>query len=891
MSWLTSFFFYRREIYNDLAEEMRQHLEEKTEYLMRDGMSRGEAEHAARRAFGNVALIEENGREPWQWPRIENLLRDLSFSARLLRKSPGFAIVAILTLTLGVGANTAVFSLLNGLLLRPLPVPDAQRLVLIRVAPKISWGYSFTEPIFRKLEDRHEVFSSIFAFYIHRFQIRSQIGKETVSGALVSGSFFDALATPPELGRYLTPADDRKGLNEYPVVIGDDFWKTRFDRDPGVLGRKLVLDDVAFTIVGVMPKSFIGGDANSRPQIFVPLVTEPLVDAPYNMTERGYQTWWLRVGARLKPGISLAQANANLQSIAPPIFREVIPDPNFNLNGVKRDRLSLAADPGSAGYSILRIRYRDPLLLIFALCVVVLLLACINLASLLLARSTMRQREIATRLAIGATRRRLIQQLLVDSLLLASLGTAAGLAVAPLVSRILVAMLVHGENRLYLDASIDWRVFLFAVVAAMLSTILIGLLPALQVTAGDLNQHMKNGSQATRGERRKLLPKVLLAVEVALAMVLVSGAGLLGASLVRLYKSGLGFDPKNLVLVNLDMGKQPLDGEQLTRLYQDLTDRFAHQPGVVSVGLSSVPPLSGSTWMGELHLPGGTNRDVYDSHVGPEYFRTMRIPLLEGREFTWQDDPRSPRKIILSQAAAKSLFPSGDALGKQVQETDDNKTESYEVVAVVGDTTYNDLRAPAPPTAYFPITQTTDKKPTYTAILRLSNSEQAAPLAASIRRATVDRAPEIPSPVFITMDEQVDDSIAAERVMALLSVFFAVSALLVTGIGLYGVLSYSTARRTSEIGIRMALGAERPQVISLIFRENVWIAVGGCALGLLTALLSSRVLATFLYGTSPRDPWVMLLSLTLLCLIAAVASIIPAMRAASIEPVKALRAE
>ena len=895
MSWLTRL-LRRRNLYNDLAEEMREHLEEKTAQFVREGMSREEAMHAARRAFGNAALIEERGCEVWQWPRIENLLRDLSFSGRLLRKSPGFAVVAILTLTLGVGANTAVFSLLNGLLLRPLPVPDAHQLVLLRIEPT-SFRYSFSAPLFREVERHHELFSSVFAFSIHRFQIRGQNGNETISGGLVSGEFFEGLAVRPQLGRYLTPADDRKGSNDYAVVISDDFWKTRFNRDPGVIGRKLILDGVPFTIVGVMPKTFIGADANNRPQVYVPLITEPLVDAPFNMTEGGYHSWWLRVEARLKPGASLAQANALLQSIGPAIFKETIPDANYALNGVKRDNLYFVAESGSAGYSVLRTRYRDPLLLIFALCAVVLLLACINLASLLLARAAMRQREIATRLAIGATRRRLIQQLLVDSLLIAFLGTAAGLAVAPLVSRALVAMLVHGENTLYLDASIDWRVFLFAAIAAVVSTVLIGLLPAVQATAGDLNQHIKEGSQAARGERRRILPKVLLATEVALAMVLVSGAGLLSASLVRLYKSGLGFDPHGILLVDLDMDKQPLDGPPLTRLYQEMADRFALQPGVNSVSYSSVTLLSGTSWTGNLRLPGGTDRGVYDNRVGPGYFHTMHIPLLAGREFTWTDTPGSGLKIILNEAAAKMFFPAGDAVGKQVRDTDDDKDKGvkkeyvYEVVAVVGNTKYTKLRDADPPTAYFPVTQAPEeqKKPSYAVVLR--SSGPIAPLAAAIRHITSSLAPQIPPPYLETMDGQIDDSIAAERIMALLSVFFGVSALLVTAIGLYGTLAYATARRTSEIGIRMALGAERTQVVGMVFRENAWIAASGCLLGLVAAILASRTLASFLYGTSPHDPWVMTLSLAVLCLIAAVASLIPAIRAASVDPMKALRME
>ncbi|MBB6145581.1 putative permease [Silvibacterium bohemicum] len=884
--------FRRRRIYSDLSEELRQHLEEKTEQLMRlDGLSRQEAEQAARRAFGNRTVIEERSRASWQWPAIENLLRDIAFSARLLRRSPGFTFVAILTLTLGVGANTAVFSLLNGLLLRPLPVPDAQRLVLLKLHPG-PIAYSFCTPLFRALEARHDIFHHAFATNSHEFQFRGKNGNEQVDGAMVSGQFFDAMETAPQLGRALTPGDDRKGAAGYGVVISDSFWKVHFDRDPNVLGRRLMLDGVAFTVVGVMPPGFIGADATHRPRLYIPLSAEPLVDGPYAMLDQSYQSWWLRVGARLKPGVSLAQANAALAAASPAIMREVITDPKWSFFKADRESLGVSAESGAAGFSNLRTEYRSPLLMTFALCVLVLLLACLNLASLLLARSASREREIATRLAIGASRRRLIQQLMIDSLLLAVLGTGAGLALAPLASRLLVNMLTHGSQTLYLDASIDWRVLLFAAGAAVLSTMLVGLLPAFQATAGDLVQHMKDGGRgSTKSEHRRLLPKALLTLEVALTMVLVTGAGLLGASLFRLYHSGQGFDAHGLVEVNIDPDRQPLEGPAVIRLYRDIAERISALPGVRAVGYASVPPLSGSSMMSSEHAPGGGDRDVYTNTIGPGYFDAMRTAILEGRDFNTRDLPDQGGRVIINHAAAKMFFPSGDALGKTLAGSIPGKPERIEtIVGIVEDTKYSTLKEPAPPTVYYPISADGhNKKPSFTAMVRFSGP--IAPLAAAIRGILTSVSPDIPEPSFHTMDKEVDDSIAAERVMALLSIFFAVSALLVTGIGLYGVLAYSTARRTSEIGIRMALGAAPSQVIGLIFRENAWTAGAGCVAGLIAAILASRAVASFLYGTSARDPWILSASLAILCLIAAIASLVPAVRAASIDPMQALRSE
>ena len=892
MSWYSRI-FRRCSLYSDLSVEMRQHIEERTEQLMQDErLSRAEAERRARVAFGNHTVIEERSREPWQWPRIENLLRDIGFSARLLRRSPGFTLVAILTLTLGVGANTAIFSLLNGLLLRPLPVPDAQRLVLLRLNDS-SLAYSFCAPLFRILEKRHDVFRDVFAFTGHDFQFRTRTGNERAHGEFVSGQFFDGLAVAPELGRALNAADDRKGGSGFAAVITDSFWKMRLNREANVLGRKLMLDGVAFTVVGVMPSSFIGADATKRLDLYVPLSAEPLVDGPYNMLDEGYSSWWLRVGARLNDGVNLKQANAVLKVAGSAAIREAIPDPKWAFFKNTRDALGVFAEPGAGGFSFLRTRYRDPLLVTFVLCIVVLLLACVNLASLLLARSAARDRELATRLAIGATRSRLIQQLMVDSLLLAVLGAGVGLAIAPLASRLLVGMLTLGDDALYLDASVDWRVLLFAGGSALLSSLLVGLLPAFQATSGDLVKHMKDGARGSRREeRRRLLPKVLLMLEVAMAMVLVTGAGLLGESLLRLYRSGLGFDPHNLLQVAIDPEKQPLEGDALMRMYLDLSGRIQALPGVRSVGYTQIPPLSGSSMMGSLHVPSAGDHDIFKGSVGAGYFSTMRTRVLEGRDFTREDNPNTSKRIIINQTAAKIFYPGGNALGKTLADSSgDGKPDvQYTIIGIVEDAKYASVREPVPPIIYSPMGISKEiTKPSFTAMVRYDGP--VAPLAAAIRGILSDASPDIPAPQFATMAAEFDRSIAAERVMALLSIFFGVCALLVTGIGLYGVLAYATARRTSEIGIRMALGAARAQVMQLIFRENAWVAGSGCVAGMIAALLASRALSTFLYGTSARDPWILALSLIVLCSIAALASLIPAIRAASMDPMKALRSE
>lgn len=888
--------FSRSRLAADLSEEMQQHLEEKIEALVESGMPRNEAVHSARRAFGNATLIEQRSREVWMWPFIESICADIKFALRQLRKSPGFAAVAFLTLAIGIGANTAIFSLMNGLLLRPLPVADADQLVVLRMDQDRELpGYNFSAPLFRGLERQHKIFSDVFAFSGRpNFQVREGSTNESVRGMLASGEFFQALDIPPLIGRYLTPVDDRIGGNPegLAAVVSEGFWQRWFHRDPKVVGRKLIIANVPFTVVGVMPKRFIGADPTQRPEIYVPLSAEPIIDAPENWIAGGVNSHWLTVMARRKSEISLQQTNAALLPMSMPIAQAQVSDGNW-IAEAEKGEFHFTAEPGARGFTFLRMFFRKPLIAVFVMCGGILLLACLNLASLLTARSAARERELATRLALGATRARLIQQLLTESLLITLVGTMGGLAMAPLVARPLASMLMSGFSNGSLDISLDMRVFLFVAAIAAGSTLLIGLIPALQATEGNLNDHIKNGQHSRLTyARQRILVRLLVLSEVALTMVLVVGAGLLGTSLVKLYHSNLGFDPRGLVNVTFNMAKQPLNGDALTRLYQTMSNQIGHMPGVKEISWERVIPMTGETWDNIYAAPGGSARDTFENRVGPGYFLTMRIPVIAGREFQWTDTKPSGLKVILNRAAAKQLFPGKDALGQQVQNVDAKAL--YEVIGVVGDTKYDDLANSSPAMAYLPITQVSDtnlneKKPSYTAVVRIDGP--VAPLAAAARSLAVRLAPTIPAPAITTMDSVMNDSISSQRMMALLSLFFAGCALLITAIGLYGTLAYATARRITEIGVRMALGAQRAQVAAMVFRENARVAIFGCVAGLVAAILASRVLARFLYEISPHDPWVLLCSAGILLAIAAVASTIPALRAASIDPMVALRAE
>jgi predicted permease len=771
-----------------------------------------------------------------------------------------------------------------------LPVPHAEQLAMLRFedggADPINWA--FCTPFFRSIENRHDVFSEVFAYNGDTLQVKDQSGNENVPGMLVSGQFFQALQTPPLLGRYLTPLDDQKGGSPagLAVVLSEDFWSNWFNRAPDVVGRKLVIANTPFTIVGVMPKRFIGPDVTQRPEIYAPLSADPIIDAPRDHIDAGTTAWWITVGARLKPGVTLMQANAELLTVSNPILHEAADDPSF-IADKEKGHFHFVADPGSRGFAYVRFLFRKPLLAMFTMCAGILLLACLNLASLITARGAARERELATRLAMGATRRRLVQQLLTESLLIGIMGMAVGMAAAPQVSRALAALLAGSNSEFQLDTSLDLRVFAFTTLIAMVSVLLIGLVPALQATAGNLNDHIKDGQHARpAGNRRKLLAKVLLISEVALALMLVVGAGLLTTSLERLFHSGVGFDANGIVNVNFKMDKQALTGDALMQVYRQLDEELARQPGVSSVSFEFIVPLSHRGWNASYFAPGESKFLINMNAVAPAYFATMRIPLLLGRDFRWNDTNASGLKIILNESAAKLFFPGQNAVGRQIVNP---RKMSYEVVAVVADSKYRDLRAPAVPIGYVPIQQDEQAKPSLTAVVRTEGPHGS--LAAAARTLAAQLAPTIPAPVVTDMDDVMKKSVSAERMMALLAVFFAGCALLVTAIGLYGTLAYATARRTSEIGIRMALGARRSGVVALVFRENILVAGLGTGAGLFAAILASRALASFLYETSPRDPWVLVASVAALTLIASAASILPALRAARIDPMRALRTE
>jgi predicted permease len=866
----------RRE--KELAEEIEFHKAmRERKYREQYGMSAKDAAEKAKRDFGGFEKWKEVCRDVGRWRRLDAFGRDLASALRMLRKSPLFTLVALVTLALAIGANTAIFSLMNAVMLKALPVPDADRLVLL-AQPQERSGYSFHYALFQRIERESEPVMDLFGFSRRNVQSRDNEGISIVRSVLVTGHYFSALHVQPELGRWIGPDDDRPGApHGAVVVVSNRFWRTRMSGEASALGRKLILNQAVYTVVGVMPESFRGMESDERPDVFLPLELEPAVDAPFDLIKAGSRAWWIEAAGRLRNGVSREQANAFLKINSPRFFDKLL------------EHSSLVAEPGERGLSLLRLRFTKPLMVMMGLVALVLLIACLNLATLLMARAASRGREMATRFVLGASRGRLLRQLLTETLLLATSGSALGLALSPLLVRVLVAMLSQQRNPalIAVDATPDTMVFLFTAGIAILSTVLTGTAPALQSTDG-VQTGLREGSSALRGvERRRLWPRMMMSFEVALALVLVTGAGLLGYSLVQLHVTPAGLNPNEVVYLTMDLTKHPINSPGMANAYREIVDEVRRLPNVADASVVMAIPVSSAGMQEDLRAPSGELRHVWRNFVGQGYFETMRIRLLRGRDLRWTDG--SPeRKVIMNRSAARLLFPEGGELGRRVV-FQNGKTEA-EVVGVVEDSKYSNLREEALPTVYSAAApQDALLGMSFTIVVRTNRTP--APVITAARRIVQRVLPDIPSSAAFSMEQLIADSTATERVLAALALFFGGLALLMTGIGLYGTLAYTTERRTGEIGIRLALGATPRNIISLVFAENGAIALFGCLIGIVGSAVASKTIASFLYGVSPKDPAVFGFAALLLLAVATAASVVPAARASKTDPVAAIRYE
>jgi predicted permease len=844
-------------------------------YREQYGLNEQQAAERAKRDFGGFERWKEVCRDVGRWTFLDDAKRDARLALRLLRKSPVFTVVALVTLTLSIGATTAIFSLMNAVFVKALPIPEPQQIVLL-ARPQSPSGYNFNYPLFRTLENESAPVLDTFAFQDRELQLRQERGISIVQGEFVSGRYFTSLRVKPKLGRWIGPSDDLAGSPNGAVAVASDrFWRSTLNSDPGALGHKLILNNTVVSVIGVMPNSFRGMNRDSAPDLYLPIELEPAIDAPLNLIQAGTRAWWLRVGARLKSDISASQANVFLKAKFSRLFE-------------KPEREFLVALPGAKGFSMLRTQFERPLRVLMGLAFLVLLLACLNLSTLSMARAASREREITTRFALGASHGRLLRQLLTESLLLATAGTLLGFAFSPAAARLLGLMLSlrHDAAPARFDVAPDTTVLLFSGAILALATILSGVLPAMRTTHEA--QHAVRGHSANwRGpERRKFSPRVLLSIEIALALVLTTGAVLLSYSLFKLRSIPLGYDPNGLIVLALNLGKHPIDSAGMDTTYRQLVKEIGLLPGVTSVSLTSGVPTDGDGMPEEVRGAQAEAVHTLSSMlVGPNYFQTMRIRLLQGRELQ-RTDGWATHPVILSLSAARLLFPNQDALGKEVMFQ--NGQKNGHVVGIVADAKNGALRDSDPPMVYSAaLAKNALVGMAFMIVVRINGP--VTPFVSAARNVARKAMPDIPPMEAFSVKQLIANSTATESAMAGLALFFAGLALLVTGIGLYGALAYATQRRTGEIGIRLALGGTPSKVIALVAKENSMTTLLGSTVGVLVSAAASKTIASFLYGVSPTDPLVFGFAACLLLATAVCASLIPAIKASRIDPASAIR--
>ncbi len=883
MSWIKQV-FSRRRLYGDLSEEIWEHLDEKIEELVAGGMSRKQASAAARRQFGNVTLVEEHGREVWRWPSIEDFLMDIRFALRMLRNNPSFAAVAVLTLALGIGANTALFSVIDAVLLRPLPFRDPGRLVAplcvdLRDANR---GGEISYPVFLDWRSQSRSFEAMSVWDNRSFAYTGADQPESVRGAVVSANLFSMLGVSPILGRTFAPDEDQLGPAQLPVVLSYEFWQSHFGGDPSVVGRALTLDSQKFSVVGVMPARFQFPVRRNRVELWTTIADDLQGKTPMAV-QRGVS--YLNIVARLKPGVPILQAQSDLLSIQEQLNRQY-PE-NRPRGAVVRTEADQIAGP-----------MRPPLMILLGAVGFVLLIACANVASLLLARATVRQKEFTVRAALGASRWMIIRQLLTESVLLAMLGGALGVLLAHWATGALVSLAPQQLARTG-DIALDFRVLAFSLIVALATGVLFGLVPAIQSSRHDLNRVLvDSGRGFSSGPGGVHLRGVLVACQLAIALVLLIGAGLLLRSFDRLQHVDPGFRADHVLTFLLDVPSERHPAAQRAAFVRQVLQSTRALPGVESAGAIFGLPLDedeGAFTALDIEgrpVPKSQRPRVAFRLIESQYFDTMKIPLLQGRTFTPRDEQGGPPLAIVNETFARRMFPGESPLGHRVSPTisfgDSDDAPMREIVGVTGDVKSGGISDNAVPEVYAPQTST-DFIGEMTIVVRTGNDPNA--LIPAVRSVVTSADKDLPLRNVRTMQEYVTGSISAPRFEAVLLGTFAVLAFVLTTIGLYGVISYSVVQRTREMGIRMVLGAQRGSISRMVVRQGALLTLIGVAAGLLASLFAVRLIRGLLYGIGATDPATFIAVPLLLMAVALFASYIPARRATRVDPLVALRYE
>jgi putative ABC transport system permease protein len=875
---------------DDIERELEFHVAERADELMAGGMSEAAAWREARRRFGNHAAQKEQTRAMDLHGWLDTLSADVRYALRALRGSPAFAAVAVLSLGLGIGANTAIFSLIDVVMLKTLPVRAPEELV--RITDEGTRDAIWTNPLWEEIRRQQDVFSHVFTFGSESFNLAQGGEANLVEANWVSGDFFTGLGVNPAAGRLFTAADDVRGCPGT-VVLSHSFWQNSYGGDRSIIGQTISLSGKPFQVIGVAEPSFFGVVVGKSIQLYVPLCANKVITGSDDVLNHR-SMWWLRIVGRPKPGISEEAVRTRLAQLAPTVYAAAAPDRGSAEQRAEFLQRKLGIAGVSNGFSSLRSDYSRALIVLMSVVAMVLMIACANVANLLLARAASRQREIAVRLAIGAGRVRIVRQLLTESVLLSLLGAVAGVMFAFWGSRLLVNLLSTSDEPVWLNLSPSARVLGFTIAVATITGVLFGLLPAWRSSRVDPNGIIKaHARTVVRGGSHFGIGKALVSGQIALSLVLVVAAALLLGSFRRLADEDTGFNRSGVLLGSVSLRYTGTAPEARSALFQNLLERARALPGVRAAAISSITPISGGYWNEEIAVAGYTAKTSEDgliwmNEVSDGYFRTLGIRVLQGRDFNATDVQGGPTVAVVSRTLARKFFGTENVVGRSYRTRDgDDLSPPFLIIGVVEDTKYRSIREEMQPTAYLALSQI---KPTSSLQFLLFTSGPPANLIPSVTAMAEQVNPRI-SLRFTTLERQLAETVTRERLLATLSGFFGVLALLLATIGLYGVISYNVSQRRNEIGVRIALGSARARILRLILGEVGVILAVGLVIGGVVAWFSARLVATLLYGVSPSDPMSLGGSASILALVSLVAATLPALRAARLDPIEALRDE
>lgn len=906
MSWLRNItaglrsLFRKKQLDRELNEEVSGFLEMAAEEKVKHGMSRGDAQRAVRLEQGNFEVTREAVRSATWESFVDACWQDLRYATRQLRANPLFTAAAILSLALGIGANTAIFQLIDAVRLRRLPVKNPQEIAKVAIDHRGSASGNFstrypdlTFAMWEQIRKQQQAFTEVFAWGPNVFNIAPGGEVHNVQGLWVSGEFFDTLGVKPALGRLLDHEDDQPGCGSSSAAISYSFWQREYGGERTVLEHTLTINRQPFRIIGVAPADFTGVEIGRSFDVAIPLCTEPQVNGEYSQL-KSRSGWWLSVMGRLKPGWSIARASTQLRAISPGLFEATLP-PEFNPSNAKHFlQYKLGVFAADSGLSDLRRSYENPLYLLLGLAGLVLLIASANLANLMLARASTREKEIGVRLALGAGRGRLIRQLLGESLLLALVGSAVGAILARDLVRVLIASLSTPHDPLFLDLATDWRMLGFTMGLAVLTCVLFGLAPALRAASVSPGVVLKESTRGTTGGRTRFgLRRVLVVSQIALSLMLLVGALLFARSLNNLAGVEAGFRQSGILVTDVDFTPLNIAKDARVAFANDLLQRVRAVPGVESAALAAIVPLSGNgiahdiLW-GETGEPEGDAPVAAFNIVSPGYFETLQTKILAGRDFDDHDTPAAPNVAIVNEEFAKQFAKGANPVGMKFRARRLQEARLYEIIGLVRNTKYMDLRESFWPIVYTAKAQNED--PGTDAQILLRSRAGLLGLTSAIKNAAAAVNPNMDME-FSTLRKTIEDGLLRDRLMARLSGFFAVLAVVLAVIGLYGVMSYMVAQRRNEIAIRMALGADPSSIIRLVMRESGTLLLAGLVIGTGLALWGGQAATTMLFGLKPTDPFTLGTGLLSLSAVAALASLLPAKRASRKDPMTALRDE